>query len=191
MIGAKLWTHSSTAVPGELDLHITATHLFPHEHSPTKVGFVLAVALTRPLSRGRVWIESRDPKVAPKIDLNFLAAPQDRERLLEGAKLARKIGRTAPLADLIHSEIAPGAAAESDEAILASIKTTLDTYHHPVATAPMGLASDSAAVVDLQGRVHGVNRLRVIDASIFPDAPSVATNVTTIATAEHIARNYP
>jgi choline dehydrogenase len=191
VIGAKLWTHSSTAVPGELDLHITATHLFPHEHSPTKVGFVLAVALTRPLSRGRVWIESRDPQGAPKIDLNFLAAPQDRARLLEGAKLARKIGRTAPLANLIHSEIAPGAAAESDEAILASIKTTLDTYHHPVATAPMGLASDPAAVVDLQGRVHGVNRLRVIDASIFPDAPSVATNVTTIATAEHIARNYP
>ncbi len=61
MIGAKLWTNSSSAAPGELDLHITATHLFPHEMSPTKVGFVLAVALTRPISRGRIWIESKDP----------------------------------------------------------------------------------------------------------------------------------
>ncbi|CAI0812205.1 Choline dehydrogenase [Serratia proteamaculans] len=188
VIGAKLWTHSSQAEPGELDLHITATHLFPHDQSPTKVGFVLAVALTRPQSTGRIWLESRDPSVAPKIDLNFLAQEHDRTRLLEGIRLARKIGQTAPLSDLIHSELAP--AADSDEAILASIKATLDTYHHPTSSAPMGLIDEPHAVVDLQGRVHGVQGLRVVDASIFPDVPSVATNVTTIATAEHIARRY-
>ncbi|MFS7180271.1 GMC oxidoreductase, partial [Serratia proteamaculans] len=171
-----------------LDLHITATHLFPHDQSPTKVGFVLAVALTRPQSTGRIWLESRDPSVAPKIDLNFLAQEHDRTRLLEGIRLARKIGQTAPLSDLIHSELAP--AADSDEAILASIKATLDTYHHPTSSAPMGLIDEPHAVVDLQGRVHGVQGLRVVDASIFPDVPSVATNVTTIATAEHIARRY-
>ncbi len=188
VIGAKLWTHSSQAEPGELDLHITATHLFPHDQSPTGVGFVLAVALTRPQSTGRVWLESRDPAAAPHIDLNFLAQENDRVRLLEGVKLARKIGQTAPLSTLVHSELAP--AADSDEAILASMVATLDTYHHPTSSAPMGKAGEPKAVVDLQGRVHGVYGLRVVDASIFPDVPSVATNVTTIATAEHIARHY-
>ncbi|MEN8321209.1 GMC family oxidoreductase [Acinetobacter junii] len=188
VIGAKLWTHSSTAKAGELDLHITATHLFPHEMSPTKVGFVLAVALTRPISRGRIWIESKDPLVAPKIDLNFLGAPQDRTRLLEGIKLARQIGKTEPLSNLIHSELTP--AADSDEAILASVRSTLDTYHHPTSTAPMGLVDDPNAVVDLQAKVHGLSGLRVVDASIFPDVPSVATNITVIATAEHIASLY-
>lgn len=188
VIGAKLWTHSSQAEPGELDLHITATHLFPHDQSPTGVGFVLAVALTRPQSTGRVWLESRDPAAAPHIDLNFLAQENDRVRLLEGVKLARKIGQTAPLSTLVHSELAP--AADSDEAILASMVATLDTYHHPTSSAPMGNAGEPKAVVDLQGRVHGVYGLRVVDASIFPDVPSVATNVTTIATAEHIARHY-
>ncbi|MGJ9420376.1 GMC family oxidoreductase [Massilia sp. CMS3.1] len=190
VIGAKLWTHSSSATPGELDLHITATHLFPHEQSPTKVGFVLAVALTRPLSSGRLSLVSRDPMAAPRIDLNFLSAPQDRARLLEGVKMARKIGQTGPLAALVSAELKPGPAAQSDDAILASIKSTLDTYHHPTSTAPMGRRNNPAAVVDLECKVHGVEALRVVDASVFPDVPSVATNVTVIATAERIASMF-
>ncbi|TDG06561.1 dehydrogenase [Paraburkholderia guartelaensis] len=190
VIGAKLWTHSSTARAGDLDLHITATHLFAHDQSPTGVGFVLAVALTRPESIGSLRLASRDPNVPPRIDLNFLAEPIDRARLLEGVKLARRIGRTAPLSTLIETELAPGPTAQSDEQIFASITATLDTYHHPTSTAPMGPAGDSHAVVDPEGRVHGLEGLRVVDASIFPDAISVATNVTTIATAEHIAERY-
>lgn len=189
-IGAKLWTHSRSAEKGELDLHITATHLFPHEQSPTGVGFVLAVALTRPQSRGSVTLASRDPLVAPNIDLNFLAEPEDRLRLLEGIRLARKIGATAPLNAFIHSELNPGAVNESDEALLASVRASLDTYHHPTSTAPMGKPGDTAAVVDLQARVIGLQGLRVVDASIFPDVPSVATNITVIAVAEKIAALY-
>ncbi|OXJ30537.1 dehydrogenase [Burkholderia sp. HI2714] len=190
VIGAFLWTHSASAQPGDLDLHITATHLFPHDQSPTKVGFVLAVALTRPLSVGSVKLASRKPDEAPIIDLNFLADEQDRVRLLEGIKLARRIGSTAPLSGLVHTELNPGPGAATDEQILASVKSTVDTYHHPTSTAPMGRAGDPHAVVDLDARVHGVRNLRVVDASIFPDAISVATNITTIATAEHIARRY-
>lgn len=188
VIGAKLWTKSSTSENNELDLHITATHLFPHELSPTKVGFVLAVALTRPQSLGRVWIESTDPYVAPKIDLNFLAEESDKVRLLEGIKLSRKIAQTAPLADLIHSELAPNT--DDKDVILESIKNSLDTYHHPVATAPMGKKDDPKAVVDLKANVYGVEGLKVVDASIMPDVPSVATNVTTIAIAERVASLY-
>lgn len=189
-IGAKVWTRSSHAKPGELDLHITATHLFPHDQSPTKVGFVLAVALTRPLSRGTVSLASRDPFVAPKIDLNFLAEAGDRQRLLEGIRMARKIGATAPLNSLIASELNPGQGNDSDEALLASVRASLDTYHHPTSTAPMGRPGDLHAVVDLDAKVLGLQGLRVVDASIFPDVPSVATNLTVIATAEKIARHY-
>ncbi|WP_175910217.1 MULTISPECIES: GMC oxidoreductase [unclassified Burkholderia] len=190
VIGAFLWTHSASAQNGDLDLHVTATHLFPHDQSPTKVGFVLAVALTRPLSVGSLKLASRKPDDAPVIDLNFLAEQQDRTRLLDGIRLARRIGRTAPLSDLVHSELNPGPGAATDEQILASVKSTVDTYHHPTSTAPMGAAGDPHAVVDLDGRVHGVRNLRVVDASIFPDAISVATNITTIAAAEHIAHRY-
>ncbi|PMQ04607.1 Oxygen-dependent choline dehydrogenase [Dyella sp. AD56] len=190
VIGAKLWTRTSTATPGDLDLHITATHLFPHDQSPTKLGFVLAVALTRPLSQGKFWIDSLDPGAMPRIDYNFLSAPQDRERLLEGVKLARRIGKTSPFSQFVHSELNPGPQAETDEAILASIRNTLDSYEHASATAPMGRESDPATVVDLSGRVLGLESLSVMDSSVFPDVPSVATNVTTIAFAEHFAAAF-
>lgn len=187
-IGAKVWTKSSLSVNNELDLHITATHLFPHHLSPTKVGFVLAVALVRPISTGRIWLESTDPTASPKIDLNFLAEKQDRMKLLEGIKLARKLAQTEPLSELVHSEIAPST--DDDELILKSIQETLDTYHHPVSTAPMGKENDPKAVVDLNTNVYGVKNLKIVDASIMPDVPSVATNVTTIAIAERIASMY-
>ena len=187
VIGAQLWTHSSTAEKGDMDLQVTATHLFPARRSPTGAGFALAVALTRPRSVGRVWLTSRDPSAAPKIDLGFLADPLDRARMMEGVRLARTLGRTAPLANIIASEIAPGIKAETDKEVQASINATLETYHHPTSTAPMGLDHDPRAVVDLQGNVRGVGRLRVVDASIFPDTISVATGLTVIAVAEHVA----
>ena len=144
--------------------------------------------LTRPQSLGSVRLASRYPAVAPLIDLNFLAEAEDRARLLEGVKLARRIGRSEPLAGLIHAELGPGPEARSDAQIEAAIRATLDTYHHPTSSAPMGRAGERWAVVDLEGRVHGLQGLRVIDASIFPDAISVATNITTIAVAEHLAQ---
>jgi choline dehydrogenase len=189
-IGAKLWTRTSTAAPGEQDLHITATHLFPHDQSPTKLGFVLAVGLTRPLSHGRFWLDSTDPHAKPRIDYGFLTAPQDRERMLEGVKIARRIAATAPFSDHVHSELNPGPKADTDEAILTSIRNTLDTYEHASATAPMGRDTDPAAVVDLSGHVLGLTGLSVMDSSIFPDVPSVATNVTTIAFTELFASRF-
>ncbi|WP_116212960.1 GMC family oxidoreductase [Streptomyces olivoreticuli] len=182
VIGAKVWTASSEAAEGELDLHITATHLFDHASSPTGVGFVLAVALVRPASQGTLTLTSRDPSAAPRIDLNFLAEPVDRRRLAEGIALARRIGAREPLASLIVSELNPGAGVV-EEVML----STLDTYHHPTSTAPMGAEGDPAAVTDAVGLVRGVSGLRVVDASILPDVPSAAANLTVIAVAERIA----
>lgn len=189
-VGALAWFHSSLADSGDEDLHISASHHFPPDKSPTGVGFALAVGLTRPKSIGRVWIESRDPSVAPRIDLNFLAEANDRVRLLEGVRLSRQIAKTTPLADLIDSELSPGQDALEDNEVEASIFATVDAYHHAVASAPMGNPGDSRAVVDSQGRVFGVDGLSVIDASIIPDAISVATNITTMAIAEQLSTRY-
>jgi choline dehydrogenase len=83
-IAAKLWT--SVFNSSELDIHITATHLFPDEYSPTQSGFVLGVAVTMPRSKGKVWIETKEPDVLPKVDLNFLDDVEDTKRMIAGAK---------------------------------------------------------------------------------------------------------
>jgi choline dehydrogenase len=186
VIGAKLWTKSSFARKVELDLHITPTHLFPADQSPTKVGFVLAVALTNPQSRGTFKLASKDPYAAPIIDLNFLAVEEDRKRLLEGMKLSRRIASSDKLKRMIVQELNPWKA-DTDEQIIESMKNTIESYGHPFATAPMGPNGSNMAVVDFQGKVYKVRGLRVVDASIFPDAVSAAPNPTVIMAAEKIA----
>src|ERR1700748_2341937 len=186
VIAAKVWTKSSYAGEGELDLHITATHLFPPDQSPTHAGVVFALALTNTKSRGTLKLASKDPLTAPIIDLNFLALEEDRNRIMEGARLARRISKSAQFNNMIVKELNPWEA-ETDEQVWESIKNTVDSYAHPFATAPMGPEDSKTAVVDFQGRVYKVNGLRVVDASIFPDVVSAAPNPTVIMLAEKIA----
>jgi choline dehydrogenase len=188
VVGAIAWVASSKAGEGELDIHITATHLFDPAKSPTHVGFELAVAMVRPKSIGSLKLASRDPNVAPRIDLNFLHQPEDRQRMLEGVGLARRIAATGPLSDLIEYELNPGGAAATEASVQQSVLATVNTYDHPSSTAPMGAEDDPTAVVDRLGLVRGVEGLRVVDAAIFPDVPSTAINLTVIMAAEHIAR---
>ncbi|OHU77493.1 GMC family oxidoreductase [Mycobacteroides chelonae] len=187
VIGGKVWTASSLAEPGELDLHITATHLIDQKASRTGSAFVLAVSVTRPDSRGSVTLASRDPDAAPVIDLNFLGEQRDTVRLIEGIRLAQKIAAAEPLASIITGNISPGSEATDSELIRDAL-SFLDTYHHPVATASIGPVGSEFGVVDTFGAVHGLEGLRVVDASIIPDAPSPATNPTVIGMAEVIAR---
>ncbi|QDW21147.1 GMC family oxidoreductase [Flavobacterium sp. KBS0721] len=187
VIGAFLWTRSDESIGNELDIHITATHLLDPKYSPTGVGFVLAVGLTRPSSVGNVKLATRNPEDAPIIDLNFLDSISDKERLLAGVKVARKIGKTSPMSSFFTGEIMPGIETDQDAELMQAIMSTLDTYHHPTSTVPMGIVDDPKAVVNEAGLVYGVKNLRVVDASIFPDVPSTATNLTVIMAAEKIA----
>jgi len=91
------------------------------------------------------------------------------------------------LENLIDHEMAPGNTVDNGKALRTNIVSSVAAYLHPTSTVPMGADSDSTAVVDAWGRVRGVEALRVVDASILPDIPSVATNVTTIMVAERIA----
>jgi choline dehydrogenase len=186
-VGAILWGRTKQAAPDDLDLHVVAVHYGNPADSPTGAVFMLAIANTRPASVGSFKLRSRDPRVAPVIDLAFLRERRDRDGMVDGVELARALAASAPLAPFVHGEMAPGPAADTRAKIEASLAATLDTYHHPTSTVPMGGDLDPHAVVDAEGRVRGFQNLRVVDASIFPDVPSVATHVTTLVAAEHIA----
>lgn len=186
--GAIIWTRSSEAQGDALDLHISGTHIFDPAQSPTGGAIVLACAVTLPKSVGSVRLASRDPRVAPVIRYNFFQDPSDLRRMMEAVKLSRRIGRTAPFSDTVAFEMTPGAEIQDDEALKQAIIASVDGYAHPTSTVPMGASDDPAAVVDENGAVRGVNGLHVVDASIMPEIPSVATNVTTIMIAEAISR---
>src|ERR1700744_5505450 len=146
-VGALLWMQSSEARGDELDVHIAVTHLMPPEYSPTGGAIALSVAVVKPDSRGTVKLRSRDPREQPEIDCNFLAEQRDARRMLEGGRLARKLGRNPALARFLELEMLPGDAVGDDQ-LEDAIASNLASYGHPVATAPMGGPDDRWAVVD-------------------------------------------
>jgi choline dehydrogenase len=186
--GAIIWTNSSEAGPDELDLHISGTHIFDRAQSPTGGAIVLACAVTLPKSNGSIRLASRDPRAMPLIRFNFFQDPSDLRRMMEAVRLSRRIARTAPFSDMIALEMTPGKDVEDDAALKKAIIAAVDGYSHPTSTVPMGTADDPTAVVDANGAVHGLEGLRVVDASIMPDIVSAPTNVTTIMIAEAISR---
>lgn len=187
-VGAILWAQSSKAAANVGDFHVSAVHYGDPQASPTGAIFMLALALTRPRSLGRVRLRSRAADAAPIIALNLLADAHDRQLMVEGIELIRRIARQGPLAAMIAEEMVPGALSSSYEDVEAALPMALDIYHHPTSTAPMGGANDVHAVLDYQGRVRGIDGLRVADASAFPDVPCVATNPTVIMLAERISQ---
>jgi choline dehydrogenase len=139
----------------------------------------------KPESRGTLRLASRDPNEAPVIDNNYLETDRDARRMLEGVKLSRAIARNKVFAPFAAGELLPGDAV-TDDALPEVIASKLAPYFHPTSTVPMGGPGDPWAVVDAVGAVKGLAGLRVVDASIIPEVPSVATNLTTIMVAEHI-----
>jgi len=145
--------------------------------------FLLSHNPCRPTSRGQIELASADPAVHPLIHPNYLATQRDIDDVLAGNRLLRQIARTAPLADIIIEELVPGAAVEGDEALMEDFRNRADTVYHPTSTCMMG-PDRRTAVVDARLRVHGVQGLRVIDASVFPTITSGNTNAPTVMVAE-------
>ncbi len=141
--------------------------------------------LIYPKSNGEITLRSADPAAAPLIDPRYFSDPRDLEHLLAGVKLTREIAHTAPLADLIESELFPGDQVQSDDDLRAWIRNSVNTIFHPTGTCKMG--SDPMAVVDAELRVHGVRGLRVADASVMPQIIGGNTNAPTIMIAERCA----
>jgi len=184
--GAILWAASSDAQKGELDLHVSATHLFDPNQSPTGGAIVFAVAVTQPEARGSVKLASSDPRKAPIIDYRFLSTPRDKRRMLEGIRISRAIGNDPAFAPLVETELFPGPKVTSDVDIERAIMEQIDAYHHPTSTVPMG--REGEGVVDSLGKVYGTKNLRVVDASIMPIVCSAPPNITVMAMADYISR---
>ena len=138
----------------------------------------------RPESVGYVRARSPDPFDDPIIQPNYLADPMDRAVLLSGMRLARRLLRTPELAPYFDHESLPGDQAQSDDELLDFARRYGSTSYHLIGTARMGPASDPTAVVDDQLRVHGIENLRVVDASIMPTMPSANTYASTMMIAE-------
>jgi choline dehydrogenase len=146
-------------------------------------GFLLSAQPCRPTSRGHIEITSRDPHAAPAIFPNALATSHDVQEMLEGARLLRRLAAAPALSEIIAEELAPGLEVQSDDAVLEDIRQRASTVFHPVSTCRMG-PDPGSDVVNAALEIHGLEGIRVIDASVFPMVTSGNTNASTIMVAE-------
>jgi choline dehydrogenase len=144
-------------------------------------GFSIGLSNCRPSSRGEILIRSDNPREYPKITANALSTEQDVSEMLAAVKFVRKIASMPAMAEFILEEILPGPMVRSDEELIGDFRKRSGTVYHPVSTCRMG--PDAAnSVVDPRLKVHGIEGLRVIDASIFPSNISGNTNAPSIMT---------
>lgn len=149
-------------------------------------GFLLGAQPCKPTSRGELLLRGNDPLAPPVIRPHSLATAHDRQEMLEAAQFLRRLAATPAFGAVIDRELLPGGAVQTDEQLADDIRQRASTVFHPVGTCRMGPgAADS--VVDARLRVHGLQGLRVIDASVFPTLPSGNTNAPTLMLAEKAA----
>ncbi|MCE7986935.1 MAG: choline dehydrogenase [Caldilinea sp. CFX5] len=153
--------------------------------SPKAHGFTLGVILLRPESRGHVQLRSTDPLVAPAIRPNYFGEAKDLQTMVAGIKAARQVAQAEPLTPYRGAETLPGSTANADAAIGDVVRRRFQSLYHPVGTCKMG--ADPLAVVDNSLRVHGVDGLRVVDASIMPTLIGGHTHAPTVMIAEKAA----
>jgi choline dehydrogenase-like flavoprotein len=167
----------------DLQLHFVIGKLIDHGRKTTfGLGYSCHVCLLRPDSRGSLRLASADPVAAPLIDPNFLGERSDVDRMVRGFKITRNILGQSAIAAFGGRELQASACARSDEEIEQFIRNRADTIYHPVGSCRMGFGAGD--VVDSQLRVHGVERLRVVDGSIMPSVVSGNTNAPIIMIAE-------
>ena len=148
-------------------------------------GFTSIAYQLRPESRGEIKLKSPNPFDAPAVHPNYLATETDQRTIIAGLKLCRRILAAPQMQSLVEAEFQPGSAIESDEKLLDYARRRGGTVYHPTSTCKMG--HDPMAVVDAELRVHGIEGLRVADASIMPTVVSGNTNAATIMIGERVA----
>jgi len=189
--GAFIKTDPGQAIPN-LQVHtLPWGYPDPNQDGPERphvdTGNCLCVmpTLIYPKSRGELRLVSSDPHVAPHIDPHFLEAPEDLQVFLDGIRKCRTICEHPEMAGHLAEELTPGASRTTDEELAEEVRLRATTVYHPVGTCRMG--SDSRAVVDSRLRVHGVEGLRVADASIMPQVTGGNTNAPSMMIGERAA----
>jgi choline dehydrogenase len=145
----------------------------------------ITVALGRPHSRGEVRLSSTNPLDPPIIRAHYLRVPADVAALTAGVKLIRTLGNSRPFQPLVSGESEPGSDVRTDDEIASFIRRGADTIFHAAASCPMG--TDRMAVVDSSLRVHGLEGVRVADASIMPNVVNAPTHAACIMIGERLA----
>lgn len=170
----------------DLQFHFGPVYYLNHGFDrPEGHGFSIGPTLLRPKSRGCITLRSADPLAPPAIQPNYLSEDSEVCVLVEGIRLARRLAKAKAFAAYCGGEFCPGQDAQSDDALAEYVRKSAETVYHPVGTCKMG--HDPMAVVDDHLRVHGVQGLRVIDASIMPTLIGGNTNAATIMIAEKAA----
>ncbi|WP_371432520.1 GMC family oxidoreductase [Novosphingobium sp.] len=166
-------------------VRVDANIWFPGFAKPKQDCFYNSICLLRPESRGSVTLRDRNPLSAPRIQLNLLEHPNDWATLKKGLAISRRIFSAGPIADYVLREILPGTHVQDDTQLDAMKADLAGVVHHPVGSCTMGTGPD--AVVDPQLRVHGVEGLRVVDASIMPLLVGANTNAAAVMIGEKAA----
>jgi choline dehydrogenase-like flavoprotein len=169
--------------------------LMTSEHRPHSVEireegayFGISIGLQNATTAGELTLTSADPRVQPKLDYQYLSSPWDRKRMRHAVRLAVRLSQHPAFKDIIVRRVFPGdETIAADEALDAWMLANVTTQHHSSGTCKMGPASDPMAVVDQYCRVHGMEGLRVVDASVMPDVIRANTNATTMMIAERVA----
>lgn len=154
-------------------------------HPASGHGFQAHVGPMRSQSRGEVTLKSADPKEAPRILFNYMSQEADRQEFRASVRLTREVFAQKAFDPFRGPELAPGPEVQSDEEIDAFVREHVESAYHPSCTCKMG--NDAMAVVDGAGKVHGLEALRVVDASIMPSIASGNLNAPTIMLAEKLA----
>ncbi len=170
----------------DLQFHFVPAMLDDHGRNRLKGnGYTLHMCVLRPESRGEIKLKSSDPAAHPHIQANYLAVENDLKLMVEGFKIQRKIFAAAAFDEYRADEIFPGSEVQTDEQIIEFIREKAESIYHPIGTCKMG--NDPMAVVDHNLKVHGIEGLRVVDASAMPTLVSGNTNAPTIMMAEKIS----
>ncbi|KAJ6013277.1 hypothetical protein N7540_007868 [Penicillium herquei] len=152
--------------------------------------FCMTPNIPRPRSRGRLYLTSADPSVKPALDFRYFTDPEgyDAATIVEGFKAARKIAQESPFKQWIKREVAPGLDVQSDEALSEYGRRVAHTVYHPAGTTKMGdPVRDPLAVVDSKLKIRGLKGVRIADAGVFPDMPSINPMLTVLAIGERAA----
>ncbi|NLS18665.1 choline dehydrogenase [Rhizobium sp. P40RR-XXII] len=183
LVAPDIQLHFMPALEKTANLHFP--NPFRKRATEADHGFTLRVGPVNPLSRGEITLRSSDPADAPKIQANYLQADFDIRTMIDGIRLTRDVISQKAFDRYRGRELAPGPQADTDAALTKWLRATAMTTFHPVGTAKMG--TDPMAVVDAKLKVHGIDGLRVADASIMPIISSGNTNAPSIMIGEKCA----